>query len=255
MVSGNGFNYEIYNDIRVIRTYLTRADRLQPPEKAILEELRPVLGQMEMLDIGIGVGRTTRFFAPLARRYTGVDYAPNMVRQCQERFPGLDLQVADARDLRQFGDAVFDLVLFSYNGLDCLDPADRRLALNAIGRVLKPGGRFVYSFHNLNAIGLLYSMEWSWHPVRFLENAKVWLDVRRKNRPVPPEAQFAMIHDGPGGFRAAHCYTRPDYEIQQARQLGFASVRAFRPANGDEFADLGQCETSGDLWIYLLCTL
>ena len=34
-----------------------------------------------MLDIGIGTGRTTTIFSAIAKEYTGIDYSPNMINK------------------------------------------------------------------------------------------------------------------------------------------------------------------------------
>ena len=60
---------------------------------------------------------------------------------------------ADAADLTQFDDHSFDVVMFSYNGLDYLAPASQRSrALTEIRRVLRPDGTYIMSTHNPRAV-------------------------------------------------------------------------------------------------------
>ncbi len=66
---------------------------------------------MDMLDIGVGGGRTTRHFAPLARTYLGVDYSAAMIARCKREFPSFRFAVADARRLAFAADESYDLVL------------------------------------------------------------------------------------------------------------------------------------------------
>ena len=76
--------------------------------------------EWSVLDIGIGAGRTTGVFATVAGRYLGIDYAPKMVEYCRAQLPDDDavsVEVADARDLSQFGRDAYDFAMFSFNGI------------------------------------------------------------------------------------------------------------------------------------------
>ena len=107
-----------------------------------------------VLDIGVGAGRTSEALAARAGRYLGVDISPGMVEEAQRCFPDLEFQVGDAADLAGIADGAFDVVVFSYNGLDSLRPVEMRMAsLAEIHRVLRPGGTFVFSCHNVRALG------------------------------------------------------------------------------------------------------
>ncbi len=86
-------------------------------------------------DIGIGAGRSTQFLLPLARSYTGVDYSPEMIAAASKRFPSACDEVRDARNLSNFADASFDLVMFSVNGIDCLSHHGRMQAMSEIKQV------------------------------------------------------------------------------------------------------------------------
>ena len=131
-------------------------------EKMILNQLRPWLPGQKMLDIGVGTGRTVEFFAPLVGSYVGVDYAPQMIDICETNFGGrwskARFAVADVRNLSEFEAGSFDLVLFSFNGIDCISHEDRLKALEEIGRVCATDGIFCFSSHNLNGLGQLYKL-------------------------------------------------------------------------------------------------
>jgi SAM-dependent methyltransferase len=100
------------------------------------------------LDIGVGGGRTAALLAPHAGCYLGVDYTPEMVELARSNHPDLDFQLMDARKLRVLENGSQDLVVFSHNGIDSVDPAGRLSVLREVYRVLAPGGAFVFStFH------------------------------------------------------------------------------------------------------------
>jgi len=76
---------EEYGSESIAQDYAKRSD-LQKPERTILGELGTKLSKGSMLDIGVGGGRTTVHFAPLAKQYLGLDYSTEMVEACQSRF-------------------------------------------------------------------------------------------------------------------------------------------------------------------------
>ncbi|MDX6218275.1 MAG: hypothetical protein QOG99_3859 [Frankiales bacterium] len=121
-----------------------------PGEQAAMESLLPLPPGTRVLDIGVGGGRTTGFLAPAAASYVGIDLSPGMVADARRRFPEADLRVGDARLLAGFADGSFDLVVFSLNGLDCLDHHDRDVFLRECARLLGPGATLLFSTHNLD---------------------------------------------------------------------------------------------------------
>jgi SAM-dependent methyltransferase len=141
-------NQHSYSDARVIAHY-TRRDGLFEAEAELLRDCPP-FRQLDVLDLGIGGGRTTRVVAPLARRYVGIDYIPAMVSAAAATTNHLwDLRTGDATDLSDFTNEEFDLVFFSFNGLATLpSPESRRRCLAEVRRVTRPGGHFLFSLGN-----------------------------------------------------------------------------------------------------------
>ncbi len=143
----NRKNRAIFDAQSTLSQYEAREDDLTPVERELFARFLPPAG--EILDLGVGTGRTTRFLFPMAKRYVGLDYSPGMVGRCKERFPEASLVLGDAEDLSSFSDESFDAAVFSYNGIDYLCPDAKRLAcLVEIHRVLRPGGVFIFSTHN-----------------------------------------------------------------------------------------------------------
>ena len=124
---------------------------LTPSEQRLFDRYIPP--GSDVLDLGVGAGRTVDPLRSRARRYVGVDYAPNMIESCRRRFPGVEFHVADAADLGRFESSSFDAVVFSFNGIDCLYPDEaRRRCIDECHRVLRPGGSFVLSVHNPSGV-------------------------------------------------------------------------------------------------------
>lgn len=134
--------------------YWAEQTELLPVEQHVFGRyLRP---GMEILDLGVGAGRTTPYLSRLAGpagRYVGLDYAEGMVEACRRRFPDLPFHHADAADLSAFEDGSFDAVVFSFGGIDDLTPAGKRVrCLAECRRVLRGGGVLVISRHNPRAV-------------------------------------------------------------------------------------------------------
>jgi ubiquinone/menaquinone biosynthesis C-methylase UbiE len=145
----------LYDSEQVSIDYGNR-DYLEPAEETFITEMGPSrFAAMDMLDMGVGGGRTTKYFAPLVRNYIGADYAPAMLKVCKKRFSGdLNFIECDVRAMKGFKDNSFDFVLFSFNGVDSFSHKDRMAALQEVWRVLKSGGIFYFSSHNLDWTGL-----------------------------------------------------------------------------------------------------
>ena len=143
-------NLQVYRDPDVVSHYAA-LDYLTPCERLLFDSyLSP---GMEVLDIGVGGGRTTAYLAARASRYVGVDYSAEMIQICRQKFPELEFEVADAADLCSYPDASFDAIVIAFNGIDYLIPKDRRLrCLQECSRILRGRGVLVFSSHNPRSV-------------------------------------------------------------------------------------------------------
>jgi len=256
-------NRETFEHVDVVR-YYGSDQSLQAPEQRILDLLRPQLAEMSMLDIGVGTGRTTAFFAPLVKRYLGVDYAAAMIERCQRRFAAqegrLEFGVADVRDLSHFADKSFDLVMFSYNGLDYISHEDRLLGLGEMARVLRSGGTFVLSSHNILSLPALFDFGRGiqLHPIRTLEHLLAQFRLRRalplSTLPQVMARPWAIVNDGSHEFRVKTYYILPSAQVKQLEPW-FRDVQTFRlRGNGEQLPDFAAMDACTDPWIYFVCT-
>ena len=102
----------------------------------VVEWLAPQAGE-RILDLGCGDGQLTERLAESGAIFLGVDADPRMVEAAKSR--GLEAHHAMAESL-PFHDASFDAV-FSNAALHWV--RDQDAMMGEVGRVLKPGGRFV----------------------------------------------------------------------------------------------------------------
>ncbi len=128
-------NLPVYNS-RAVAAHYAALNYLSPCEQKLFDiYLQP---GMDILDLGVGGGRTTTYLSSIARRYVGVDYAPEMIEACRAKYPRLEFHTADAADLSMFPNSSFDAVVFAFNGIDYIIPDENRAkCLQECGRILK----------------------------------------------------------------------------------------------------------------------
>ena len=169
-----------------------------------------------ILDLGCGAGRTTIALAAMGHQVVGIDLADRLLEEARRLAPGIEVRHMDAAQLT-FDDGSFDAALFSYNGLDCLYPlATRERCLREVHRVLKPGGVFLLSSHNVLGAsfsgGFLYVRGWI--------NALGF--VRRQLRE-PLAREWYLAYEDGGGVQ--HLYSAPpERTVGQLIAAGFARV-------------------------------
>lgn len=153
-----------------------------------------------VLDLGCGVGRTTKYLFDEGFKVIGVDIIKDMIEEAKIIYPKINFEVGDACNLK-FKDNSFKTVFFSFNGLDYIYPKKKRIqALKEVERVLMSGGTFVFSSHN--SLALLFRSR----PLFLLRNLKkkyLFSDYKMESHPfgdlytyyAPPKKQIKLIED------------------------------------------------------------
>ena len=107
----------------------------------------------KILDLGCGAGRTTiNLFKNGYTNIIGLDIADKLIEFAKEYSKknslDIDFVVGDATKLN-YEDNTFDVVIFSFNGMQCIPGLEnRRNVLKEVYRVLKPGGYYIFTAHD-----------------------------------------------------------------------------------------------------------
>lgn len=250
-------NNQTYNRSSVVEHY-AGLTKLQAAEKVIVKELNEVIQQANVLDIGIGGGRTTYELAPLAKSYIGLDYAQSMVEYCKEAFSDIkhaEFVHADARKLPDyFSENQFDVVMFSFNGIDCVPFEDRQQILDGVNYILKSEGHFIFSIHNIRNLDKLYSFQFPRNPLKYPKELRRKKLVKKYNGDKEQYRQqdWCILKDGADDFTTDVLYMKPELQVAKLKEMGFESVRLFEIKHGNEIqlTDLANYTMP---WVYFLC--
>jgi ubiquinone/menaquinone biosynthesis C-methylase UbiE len=153
--AGTSRRWELDVTLENVARYEQRLGSVCRAERRIIAGLSP---GMSVLELGCGDGRVTLPLAERGVRVWGCDISFDPLRALRRRGnetrPAGLLQ-ADARRL-PVADASVDVVMFAFAGIDMVVPEDGRIrVIQEAERVLKPGGKFIFSSHN--PIGRIFS--------------------------------------------------------------------------------------------------
>lgn len=253
-----GKNQEVYNSPLAISTYFQRTG-LTIGENAILNCLKKAGNKINMLDIGIGCGRTYEAFSGKIDKYTGIDYSEAMISACMKKFAnsGDCFHIADARNLTNWTDNTFDFILFSFNGIDCVDENDRIKVFNEIKRVGKDHSLFAFSSHNMYSVPKLFKFKIPKNPFNYIPEYRRYKHVVNSNKPLNNilETGISVISDGDINKNTSYCYVKPDFQISQLESMGFEVLKVLSDQKEISFPLTSDWTQISEPWLYYLCKI
>jgi SAM-dependent methyltransferase len=250
---------QAWSSDRIVKDYVVSVG-LRPPEVRMIAEAWPSILGGKILDIGVGAGRTVPYLSAFAAQYTAIDYAEGMVRACRQRFPEIRVQRGDARQL-EFESGSFSFVMFSFNGIDYVHPDERERVLREIHRVMKPGGHFAFSTHNINFLhnrSLGFRAAWpaiTMHPLRYgmrllqacRSNVVALRNYRRFQSLEFIREKIAFVNDGSHEFAYLTCYIDHRAQAEDLERIGFEASALVLARDGRPIAT-----DPTDPWLYFL---
>lgn len=104
-------------------------------DKALIQE------RDKVLDVACGPGYVAACALKKGAEVIGVDFSSAMIQEAKKVYPSINFQVMDAEKL-QFENDSFDTVLINFGVLHFANP---KKAIQEALRILKPGGKFLYT--------------------------------------------------------------------------------------------------------------
>jgi ubiquinone/menaquinone biosynthesis C-methylase UbiE len=247
-------NQLAYSSKEVVSKYTTH-EALQKGEVSIFEKFKVKIKNGRVLDIGIGGGRTTAHLIPMSKEYVGVDFSTPFVEHCQAKFaslPNVTIQYGDARHLDSFSDHDFDFILFSYNGIDCVDFEGRKKILSECSRLVKQDGVLSFSFHNKGNLDKLYSFQYPRNPFKYPWEWRRMNKVSEINgsKEKYRSMDWFIIKDGCEDFTTDILYIDPLYQRTCLELMGFKTFYFHDALTGRELT-ADETKKSETPWIYI----
>jgi ubiquinone/menaquinone biosynthesis C-methylase UbiE len=213
---------------------------LLPAEETLLDVYRDRVAGKRVLDLGCGGGRTSARLHEMAADYVGLDYSARMIETCRQRYPGFTFVQGDATALSLFGDASFDFVIFSYNGIDTMSHASRLKVLREVFRVLRPEGSFAFSSHSIDYrnIAVWFDRRISLlSPASLRKHAKNLVSYLQVRRHQIRTRDYAILSDPRAGYRQVTYFISRPGQMAQLEAAGFEDVAIIswdgRPVQAD----------------------
>jgi SAM-dependent methyltransferase len=102
--------------------------------------------ELDLLDVGCGVGAMQHFVAPRVRRSVGIDPSAETASAARTLHPNSQIDVLES-ELLPYPDGSFD-VAFAVNVLHHVDPPNWERFTSDVARVVRPGGLVVFFEQN-----------------------------------------------------------------------------------------------------------
>ena len=240
-------NLNTYAQVGVVKSY-RGFDDLFPAERYIFEKFDRLF-RSRVLDVAVGIGRTTAYLLPVSGTYVGIDFSQGMVAETRARFPKADIRQMDMRDTpKNFVGRTFDAILISFNGIDYIAYAERNSLLASLRGLLNPGGVLAFSTHDRLAAALErgFRIRPDLRPqMRLLRSApaewfsrviktpvwtlKAWPRYWRNRRFEQQFDDYAYVNDIGENYGLITTYVATQAQVETLRSCGYRDIEVLHP--------------------------
>ncbi len=198
-------------------------------EAMILLRYRDAFAGKRVLDLAVGSGRTTRYLAPFAADYVGIDVSPPMLALARARYPHVRFLDMDLREIGKLPAENFDFVFGPWNILSAFSHDERLQIIRRVHDLLAPGAVFAFSAHN---------RDWQYaggHPLskplrpRTIVDAlhpMSWANYLSRRHLRREETDYAMLNDEAHRWQGVFYYINRDAQVRQLEACGFEFLEA-----------------------------
>lgn len=153
----------------------------------------------KILDLGCGAGRTTiNLYKEGYKNIIGLDLSTSLINYANDYIKDnnldIDFVVGDATNL-DYEDNSFDVVIFSFNGMQCIPgKKNRDSVLREVYRVLKPGGLYIFTAHNRDDSGV-YQCFWDEEKIKWetgMQDSN--LEIYGDKYSADPTGEICFVH-------------------------------------------------------------
>lgn len=152
-----------------------------------------------ILDIGCGAGRTTiNLYKRGYKNIIGLDLSTSLIAYAnnyiKENNMDINFVVGDATEL-EYPENAFDVVIFSFNGMQCIPgKKNRDNVLKEVYRVLKSGGIYIFTAHNRDDSGR-YQYVWDEEKIKWENGTQDSnLEIYGDRYTIDPTGETAFVH-------------------------------------------------------------
>ena len=249
----DSLNQNLYERSNIVKEYICKQkSELWLEEKTIFEKYEEHIRDKAVLDVGCGGGRTAIALSEMTPNYTGIDYSQEMIKACQKWHSPLNFLHGDASNMHMFDAESFDFILFAFNGIDSMSQEKRIKVLKEIYRVLKSGGIFAFSSHNLDnqKIVVAFNKYNTIRPRAIAQNVLNVISYLKVRKYQVRTDTYEILSDPLAGFGHLTYYIRKQDQLQQLAEIGFQNI--FILDRKAKFVDVNFIDRDSE-WFHYIC--
>ena len=187
-----------------------------------------------VLDVPCGEGRIARQLAARGYRVTGIDQSASLLDLARRTATAAGLDISwEERDMRDLPwSAVFDATVCWWGSFGYLDEAGDAAFLEAVARVLRPGGRLILETHTVETILPVFQAR-GWEKAG---DGFALIENRWDHETGRIEGIWTLVVDGKTTVKSAsiRLYTYAEV-VKLLSNAGFTEVRGVDPSTGNPF--------------------